>query len=92
MDKKEIERLGYYFARGASKYFALVVLIGVAFILILSFARSYDSSDVNRWDRSGLRIHTDQLTGVQYLSVAGGGITPRLDQDGEMMFERRGNE
>ena len=32
--------------------------------------------------RSGLKIHTDSGTGCQYLSVSGGGVTPRLSADG----------
>ncbi|AFC22606.1 hypothetical protein [Aeromonas phage 51] len=32
--------------------------------------------------RSGLKIYTDSGTGCQYLSVSGGGVTPRLSADG----------
>jgi len=32
-----------------------------------------------------MRLHTDHLTGLQYLSAPGGGITPRLDRDGRHM-------
>ena len=32
--------------------------------------------------RSGLKIYTDSGTGCQYLSVSGGGVTPRLSSDG----------
>ncbi|WP_336187191.1 hypothetical protein [Pseudomonas aeruginosa] len=35
--------------------------------------------------RSGMRLHTDHATGLQYLSVPGGGITPRLGLDGKQM-------
>lgn len=33
--------------------------------------------------RSGLKIYTDSGTGCQYLSVSGGGVTPRLSADGQ---------
>lgn len=33
--------------------------------------------------RSGLKIYTDSGTGCQYLSVSGGGVTPRLNTDGQ---------
>ncbi len=35
--------------------------------------------------RSGMRLHADNLTGCQYLSIPGGGITPRLTADGRHM-------
>lgn len=33
-------------------------------------------------DRSNLRILIDHGTGCQYLTTAGGGVTPRLDANG----------
>jgi hypothetical protein len=40
-----------------------------------------DDSDSGSWGggRSGMKVMTDALTGCQYLSVPGAGITPRLD-------------
>jgi hypothetical protein len=35
--------------------------------------------------RSGLGLLTDHKTGLQYLSTARGGVTPRLDPDGKHM-------
>lgn len=40
-----------------------------------------DSTDGEN-ERSGMNLYTDALTGCQYLS-AGGGLTPRIDSDGE---------
>lgn len=39
--------------------------------------------DNNR--RFGLKLHTDAMTGCQYLSTSGGGITPRLDSQGRQI-------
>lgn len=47
---------------------------------------SADSTDTAE-KRSGMRLHTDALTGCQYLSVPFGGITPRLNSDGVPMCE-----
>lgn len=40
--------------------------------------------------RSGIGLHTDCLTGLQYLSSRRGGITPRLDVDGKHIIDRTG--
>lgn len=40
-----------------------------------------DTDSVDR--RSNMKPHVDARTGCQYLSVAGGGITPRLNAQGE---------
>lgn len=37
-----------------------------------------DATDPISGARSGMELHTDAGTGCQYLSVPGGGITPRL--------------
>lgn len=46
----------------------------------------YDDTD-SPPHRSGMAVHTDALTGCQYLS-AGRGITPRLDADGRQVCDR----
>lgn len=50
------------------------LLIGLA----LTYFQSVDSSDESRWKRSGMTIHRDAATGVEYLSTPNGGLTPRL--------------
>lgn len=64
------------------------VLLIVFFIsFIWGILRPIDSSDKNRWNRSGMRLRTDHLTGVQYFETNPGlfgapSITPRLNPDG----------
>ena len=44
-----------------------------------------DNSDVSRWHRSGLRVHVDAKTGVNYVSsgIFGlGGLVVRVDTNG----------
>jgi preprotein translocase subunit SecG len=43
-----------------------------------------DDSDTNT-DRSNMRVLTDHKTGLQYLAVCSGGITPRLDENGKQI-------
>lgn len=49
------------------------------------FEVGYDSTDGEA--RSGMRLHTDALTGCQYLSNPQGGITPRLNQNGQHLCD-----
>lgn len=57
-------------------------IIGSIIIGIFNYFNvSYDSTDGET--RSGMGMHTDALTGCQYLSTPRGGITPRLNQDGQ---------
>jgi hypothetical protein len=65
------------------------VVLGFVLVAVLVFAIwqtpiGRDDSDGESFGsrRSGMYPHTDALTGCQYLSVYGGGITPRLDGDG----------
>lgn len=47
------------------------------------FRVGYDDSDNHKAGiRSGVAVHTDNLTGCQYLSTRGGGITPRVTRTG----------
>jgi len=42
-----------------------------------------DDSDEGEWgNRSGMAPRTDSLTGCQYLTTSGGGLTPRVDGHG----------
>lgn len=57
-----------------------------AIILVVTLYGVFVGADKNSTDRkderSGMELYTDALTGCQYLS-AGGGLTPRIDSDGE---------
>lgn len=70
---------------GAWRHVAGCILGGVIAVVSFSLLSSHlmprDSTDTAT-ERSGMTLHTDALTGCQYLSVPGAGITPRLDSDG----------
>lgn len=74
---------GYELAKGAIQYVIEVAV--VAYILILGavivrnyFRISTDDTDKNGWERSGLQLHTDYATGIQYLSDGKGGLIQRV--------------
>lgn len=65
-------------------FLLLVFIIFAAFnIARWQFGWGMDDTDVSSWERSGLRVHTDALTGIQYLSDGKGGLIRRegLDED-----------
>ena len=53
------------------------------------FSAPYDDTDPPD-GRSNLELHTDCLTGLQYLSSFRGGLTPRLDREGNQIMDRKG--
>jgi hypothetical protein len=72
---------------GAFRTVAWWILAGLIGSFAVQFASGYfdrDSTDTVD-QRSNMRLHTDALTGCQYLSVVGGGITPRMGRDGQQM-------
>ena len=58
-----------------------IILIFLAMLLYTSFS-STDSTDVSKFNRSGIRLYIDNLTGCHYLAPLFGGLTPRLDKNG----------
>lgn len=71
---------GYIDAIGPLLFGAIVVSVAWSYLI-----QPTDSTDRSWRDRSGVRLHVDTETGVEYLSVSGGGITPRLDSQGNLM-------
>lgn len=68
----------------ALKAWTLWALGWAVFIYLLGYVAAWlpfnvDDTDESNFRRSGLKIYTDNLTGLQYLSTANGGLTPRLD-------------
>ena len=69
----------------AYEVFRWLGLMGaIIWILSTLLCTPYDTTDDElNSERSGLRLHTDNLTGCQYLSTFLGGPTPRLDAEGK---------
>ena len=58
-------------------------------IMLVTFALTdirRDTTD-SPSSRSGLEIKTDCMTGLQYLTTASGGLTPRIGSDSKQMLE-----
>lgn len=65
-----------------------IVVLGFFLTLVLNFFKvGWDSTDGE--SRSGLGLHTDNLTGCQYLSSLRGGLVPRFDKDGTHICNRQ---
>ena len=63
-----------------------VILFSLGLLIFLAFLTLNPKDDTDGAERSGLRLHTDHKTGLQYLSTGrGGGLTPRLDENGNHM-------
>lgn len=78
MNEKEMENYGYQFTKGVARYLFNLLIALFIVLFVFNLFHKVDDSDVSRWNRSGLRIHTDNKTGIQYLSDGKGGLIPRL--------------
>lgn len=92
--RSEEREKAYESARGAGDYLLEILLYGfVGFMMFGIFLNQFnirtDDSDKDGWNRSGLKIHTDHLTGVQYVSTRGGGMHIRVDADGRPIISRK---
>jgi len=85
---------GYSLAQGAWLFVwglikaAVVIAAVICFAIVMwrnTFNIGTDSTDYSGWKRSGLTLHTDALTGLQYLSDGHGGLTPRMGPNGGQM-------
>ena len=71
-------RIGFHLALGAAVAVSLLALAWGLNVLGIGL----DDSDRDAWHRSGLTVHTDHATGLQYLSAPRCGMVPRLDVEG----------
>lgn len=56
---------------------ACVIIASVAICISNYFGWGTDSTDKDGWNRSGLTVHRDALTGVEYVSDGNGGMCVR---------------
>lgn len=81
-DLKDGERQGYDFASGIACYLANFTVAFLIIYFIYGFSRNLfnfgiDDSDKDGFNRSGLTIHKDYKTGIEYLSDGKGGLIKR---------------
>lgn len=74
---------GFQFGMG------LIVAICVAALIASAITGSPKDDSDGPNARSGVSVITDHKTGMQYLKSPGGGITPRMDTDGNQVRESR---
>lgn len=72
--------------RYALKLLAIGGFLAALLYTCQSLVLPYDSTD-GEGQRSGMSLHTDALTGCQYLSRLLGGLTPRLDRSGQQVCQ-----
>lgn len=65
-------------------HLAAMFVLALMLYALLTTPTSHDDSDPPN-GRSGVAVVTDAKTGMQYLKTSGGGITPRLDENGNHM-------
>lgn len=80
--------IGKQLARGAFGYAGEVFLYGVLILVAVGFLRKafsvgMDTTDKDKWNRSGLKLMIDNQTGVHYLSDGCGGMHVRVDATGK---------
>jgi len=61
----------------------------VVIIVIIVLFNKTDDTDVSKLKKSGMRLMIDNGTGCHYLGAPEGGITPRLDKDGNHICDLR---
>jgi len=86
---KALERfVGRGVHRGILSFFCnlclwILVIVFIDYLLFNWFDWRKDSTDGEY--RSGMEIRIDYLTGCEYLATGGGGLTPRLRDDGSQI-------
>ena len=83
-DIKNIIRDGIYeAARNIIRKIGFYFVIGWIIISVLAWWRGdFDKDSTDGIERSNMMLHVDALTGCNYLSTKGGGITPRISASG----------
>lgn len=90
LERARIKETGRAFTEGVLCELASALALGVfvAFVAIVAsntFGWRTDDSDKDGWNRSKLRLHTDNKTGIQYFTTSDGGMHVRLDTNGQPM-------
>lgn len=70
----------------------IVKFVVVWFIIcwVLIYFQSIDTTDIDKHNRSGMKLYIDNMTGCHYLEAGMiGGITPRLDRNGKQICDER---
>ena len=55
-----------------------VLWLCIGYLVWAIFFQETDSTDKSKYERSGLKIYTDNATGFEYIGTGNGGLTRRL--------------
>lgn len=78
MKSKEIRRIGFNIGIGLVQAFGFAIILGLTINAVLNlFDFGVDDTDLDGWNRSGMKLHVDHRTGIEYLSTSDGGIIRR---------------
>lgn len=62
---------------------ATITFIWLIIMVVIVANMPTDTTDRGFFQRSGMELHYDAMTGCHYLGTFLGGVTPRLNQAGE---------
>lgn len=69
---------------GAWRCWRMPIVFALLFVWLAPLVNKVDDTDVSRWDRSGMRLYTDNGTGQQYLAFPNGTVVERKSkQEGD---------
>lgn len=74
------ERLGYHYTKGAFNFMGNMCFFAICLAALCHLRK--DSTDKGFFDRSGMTVHVDAATGVNYLSDGSGGMVVRTTSEG----------
>lgn len=72
-------------AKKFTEWLSAQILLIVLCLVVAQFLFRHDDTDASWFDHSGLKPLTDARTGCQYLKGSSGGLTPRIDGNGNHM-------
>lgn len=86
-NEKEVSKaynytLGVFYCIGHAAVTSMLIVLLIV-VIGNTFSIGTDSTDVSGWNRSGLRIHLDAKTGIEYLSDGKGGLIVRQQKSPE---------
>ncbi len=85
LSDEELRRIGKQITQGACLQLARMLTVFIVLLVLFHWARNHfdiglDDTDFNGRNRSGLILHIDHKTGIEYLSDGRGGLIQRARQ------------
>ena len=84
IEKKKLQEYGEELTKGGVGYLLKIAIVIWVITIALTVFSGKDSTDPEN-GRSGLKIYTDNLTGVQYVGTRNG-LTVRVSRSGKPIY------